>query len=414
MSLKRTGRTTVVMMIACLGLGSSAWAQYGEPPPMDAPSNAPILAGPFVLAPVVRLSNVGYDSNVFNLDPDSNPQSDVMATFSPSVTGWLRLAHGRAGGRSQFDIYYFRQLTDLRAVDSDTAGRLEIPLNRFRPFANGSFVNTRHRQNLELDAIARRQMSSAMVGTDVQLTAKLTTSVFGSRSRLNYDTNTIFQGTDLSRVLNYTSRGVGASLRYVLTPLTTIGVTVDRHYDRFDSAPDRDSESFNVTPMVQFNPRALISGTASFGFRHRKSVAGTAPDYNGTVAAADLNYTLLGQTRFTVAGRRQLEYSYVVGRVDYVDANLTLGVSQRFLDSWDVGGSISRSRLSYGNVTSPTDSTVTIGFPDETVIGWTAEAGYNFARTRVGVRVERYERQATAQLRGYERFRIGSTLTYEF
>ena len=413
MSLKRTSRTTVVM-IACIGLGGSAWAQNGEPPPMEAPSNAPILAGPLVLAPVVRLSNVGYDSNVFNRDEDSGSQGDVMATFSPSVAGWLRLAHGRASGRSQFDIYYFRQLTDLRAVDSDTAGRLEIPLNRFRPFATGSFVNTRHRQNLELDAIARRQINSALVGTDVRLTAKLTTAVFGMRSRLNYGTNSIYQDTDLSRVLNHTSRGIGASLRYTLTPLTTIGVTVDRSDDRFDSAPDRNSESFNVTPMVEFNPRALISGSASFGFRHRKSVAGTTPDYNGSVATADLTYTLLGQTRFTMTGRRQLEYSYVVDRVDYVDTTLALGVSQRFLDSWDVGGSVSRSRLSYGNVTSPTDSNVTVGFPNETVIGWTAEAGYNFARTRVGVRVERYERQATAQLRAYERFRIGSTLTYEF
>jgi hypothetical protein len=167
-------------------------------------------------------------------------------------------------------------------------------------------------------------------------------------------------------------------------------------------------------PTVEFNPRALISGTASFGFRHRKSTAGTAPDFNGSVAFADLTYTLLGRTRFTVAGRRQLEYSYVVDRLDYLDASLTLGVSQRFADSWDVGGSITRSRLSYGNVSSPSDSTVTIGFPDETILGWMAEAGYSFARTRVGVRVERFERQATAQLRGYERLRIGSTLTYEF
>ena len=413
MTLKRTGSTTV-LMIACISLYAPAWAQNGDPPPMDAPSTAPIQAGPLILAPIVRLTNAGYDSNIFNRDQDSSPQSDIMATLSPSVDGWLRLAHGRVSGRSQFDIYYFKQLTDLRAVDNDSGGRLEIPLNRFRPFVTGSFVNTRHRQNLELDAIVRRQINTVRVGTDVRLTAKLTAALFVSRSRLNYNTNSIYQGTDLSRVLNNTGTGEGASLRYVLTPLTTVGITVDRQHNRFDSAIDRDSDSFNVMPMVEFNPRALISGTASFGFRQRKSTAGTAPDYNGSVALADLTYTLLGRTRFTVAARRQLEFSYVVDRLDYVDASLTLGVSQRFADSWDVGGSITRSRLSYGNVSSPSDSTVTIGFPDETVLGWTAEAGYSFARTRVGVRVERFERQATAQLRGYERFRIGSTLTYEF
>jgi len=412
MPLKRIGSTTVVM-IACISLGGSAWAQNASPPPpMDPPSTAPIQTGPLVFAPVIRLTNIGHDSNVFNRDTD--PQGDVTATLSPAMEGWLRMAHGRASGRTQFDIFYFKQLTDLRAVDSDASGRLEIPLNRFRPWVTGAFINTRHRQNLELDAIARRQINTVTVGTDIRLTAKLTAAVFGLRSRLNYETNSIYQDMDLSRVLNNTGTGQGASLRYVLTPLTTIGISVDRQHNRFDSAPDRNSDSFNVMPMVEFSPRALITGTASYGFRQRKSVAGTAPDFNGSVANVDLTYTLLGQTRFTVSGRRQLEYSYVVDRIDYLDSSLTIGVSQRFADSWDVGGSISRSRLSYGNVGSPTDSTVTIGFPDETVIGWMAEAGYNLARTRIGLRIERFERQATAELRAYERLRIGSTLTYAF
>jgi hypothetical protein len=291
---------------------------------------------------------------------------------------------------------------------------VEVPLNRFRPFVTGGFLNTRHRQNLEIDAIARRRTSFVTVGTDVRLTSKLTASVFSSRTRLDYDTNSIYLGTDLSDVLNFTGRGEGASLRYTLTPLTTIGVTADRGRHRFDSAPERNSESLSVTPMVEFNPRALISGSASFGFRQRKFRSGTAPDFNGSVASADLTYTLLGRTRFTVIGRRQLEYSYVVGRADYVESTLALVVNQRFGDSWDVGGSLSRSLLSYGDVTSLTDSSVVITFPDESIIGWSVDAGYRLSRTRIGLRIDQRQRDASAQLRAYDRFRIGSTLTYEF
>jgi hypothetical protein len=395
--------------VACIAVGTSVGAQTIEPP-----NSAPVQAGPLLLAPVVRLTNVGYDSNVFNQDSSSNPQGDVTATFSPSVDGWLRLAHGRASGRTQFDVYYFKQLTDLRAVDTDSSGRVEVPLNRFRPFVTGGFLNTRHRQNLEIDAIARRRTSFVTVGTDVRLTSKLTASVFSSRTRLDYDTNSIYLGTDLSDVLNFTGRGEGASLRYTLTPLTTIGVTADRGRHRFDSAPERNSESLSVTPMVEFNPRALISGSASFGFRQRKFRSGTAPDFNGSVASADLTYTLLGRTRFTVIGRRQLEYSYVVGRADYVESTLALVVNQRFGDSWDVGGSLSRSLLSYGDVTSLTDSSVVITFPDESIIGWSVDAGYRLSRTRIGLRIDQRQRDASAQLRAYDRFRIGSTLTYEF
>ena len=408
MCLRRAGATMVVT-VACIAVGTSVRAQTIEPP-----NNAPVQAGPLLLAPVVRLTNVGYDSNVFNQDNESNPQGDVTAVFSPSVDGWLRLAHGRASGRTQFDVYYFKQLTDLRAVDTDSAGRVEVPLNRFRPFVTGAFLNTRHRQNLEIDAIARRRTSSVTVGTDVRLTEKLTTSLFTSRTRLDYDTNSIYLGTDLADVLNFTGRGEGASLRYALTPLTTIGVTADRTRHRFDSAPERNSDSFDVTPMVEFNPRALISGSASFGFRQRKFLSGTAPDFNGSVASADLTYTLLGRTRFTVLGRRQLEYSYVVGRADYVESSLTLVVNQRFGDSWDVGGSLSRSRLSYGDMISPTDSSAVITFPDESIIGWSVDAGYRLSRTRIGLRIDQRQREASAQVRAYERLRIGSTLTYEF
>ncbi|MGH9252956.1 MAG: outer membrane beta-barrel protein [Vicinamibacterales bacterium] len=408
MSLRRTCATTLVM-VACIGVGHSARAQNMEPP-----TNAAIQAGPLVVAPVVRLTNFGHDSNVFNTDSSSSPRGDVTATLSPAMDGWLRLAHGRAGGRTQFDIYYFKQLKDLRAVDSDSSGRVEVPLNRFRPYVAGSFMSTRHRQNLELDAIARRRIRTMTVGTDVRLTAKLTASLFALRNRLDYDTNSIYLDTDLSQVLNFTSRGEGAELRYALTPLTTVGIRAERVRDRFDATPDRNSDSFNVTPMVEFNPRALISGSASFGFKQRKILAGTAPTFNGSVASADLTYTLLGRTRFTVAGRRQLEYSYIVGRADYLESSLALGVNQRFGDSWDVGGRITRSRLSYGDVSLATDSALIIRFPDETIIGWSADAGYRLARTRIGVRVEQRERQASAELRGYERFRIGSTLTYEF
>jgi hypothetical protein len=337
-----------------------------------------------------------------------------MATLSPSIDGWLRLAHGRVTGRTQFDIYYFKQLTDLRAVDTDTAGRVEVPLSRFRPYVTGAFLSTRHRQNLEIDAIARRRASSVTVGSDVQVTAKLMASIFASRARMEYDINSIYLGTDLAQVLNFTSRGEGVSFRYILTPLTTIGIAAASQRDRFDSNQDRNANGFSITPMIEFNPRALISGSASYGFRKRTFVAGTFPSFSGSVANADLTYTLLGRTRFTVTGRRQLEYSFIGFLADYVDTGLSLGVSQRIGNSWDVGGSVTRSRLSYQDVSTSTDTGADFTYPDETIIGWSADAGYTLSRTRIGVHVEQRTRQAGAQLRGYERFRIGSTLTYQF
>ena len=116
-----------------------------------------------------------------------------------------------------------------------------------------------------------------------------------------------------------------------------------------------------------------------------------------------------------VAVRRQLEYSYLVGLHDYVLAGGTGTVTQRLGDSWDVGGTFGRSRLSYRqqNVIGPQSA---VQPPDETVLTTEVDVGYNIRHTRLGVYAEHTQRDTDlpAQFRGYQRYRIGSTVTYAF
>jgi hypothetical protein len=361
------------------------------------------------------LTNVGHDSNVFNRYRDDNPQSDVTATLSPSVDAWLRMAHARANGRTQFDAYYFRQLTDLRAIDTDSSGHIEVPVNRVLPYATGTLTNTRHRQNLEIDALARRRNDSVTAGVDIRLTAKVTAGAFERRTSLRYNANSLYFGTDLARVLNHTSIGEGVELRYALTPLTTFGVGAERSRDRFDFASERDSDNRSIGANIQFSPRALISGGASVGVQKHHVLGGLAPDFSGSVVAADLGYSLLGRTRFAVTGRRQLEYSYI-DDTDYLRGGAALVVTQRLGDSWDVGGSLGRDRLSYRRNASLRNTSTTPGLTDETVFVSSGNIRYNLGHTQIGVDVEYRERLAdqTQTFRGYQRLRVGSTLTYAF
>src|SRR6185503_13098906 len=79
--------------------------------------SARLRVGSLALFPTITLTNVGWDSNVFNFSEDDNPESDMTATASPAVEAWLRTPRVRLNGRSRFDMYYFRELTSLRAVD---------------------------------------------------------------------------------------------------------------------------------------------------------------------------------------------------------------------------------------------------------------------------------------------------------
>jgi hypothetical protein len=203
-------------------------------------------------------------------------------------------------------------------------------------------------------------------------------------------------------------------VRYGLTPFTTFAVEASRLRDRFVSTPDRDSDSVRVAPSVEFSPRALISGRASIGFQRRKFLTGTTQEFNGTVANVDLTYTLRGSTQFAVGVNRQLEYSYLVGQSDYLVSGFTTSVTHRFGDSWDLGGSFGRSRLSYSQEATPLAQARV--FPDETYLSSGGEVGYNIRNARVGFHVEHRQREADVSTpgRGYQRILMGFVVTYKF
>ena len=62
------------------------------------------------------------------------------------------------------DTYYYKELPDLRAADTASGAQVELRLNRFIPFVDGTFSHTRHQENLEIDALARRRIDNVMAG----------------------------------------------------------------------------------------------------------------------------------------------------------------------------------------------------------------------------------------------------------
>ena len=272
----------------------------------EPPAAAPVLAGPLTLAPVVT-SNVGHDNNIFNKSESDSPSGDFTATFTPSVDVWLTLPRARAGGRAKADFFYYKDFVDLRAVDWNSDGRLEVPLNRLTPFVSGSLLSTTNSQNLEIDAIAKQLTTRFSLGTSVRVTERISTEIAALRSRVDYDQSSLYDDVDLSQQLDYTSTGASLAVRYGVTPLTTVGVRTEVSRDRFDLSTERDSNNAMITPFVEIRPLALISGRASVGIQSRKTLSGDAEDFTGTIVQSDLVYTLLGRTQFTVSATRSLQ-----------------------------------------------------------------------------------------------------------
>jgi Putative beta-barrel porin 2 len=411
---KRRAAVVLALTLTCAVEVTPAQAQSPDPP-----ESAPVQLGPVVLAPVVRLNEFGYDSNPLNKGEADNPEGDMTAIFIPSVGVWLRTAHVRVNGRSQFDMHYFKTMNDLNAVDSDHAARIDLPINRLTPYGTGSLTDTRHRPSLEIDSLSRRRNATVTAGLDLRLTPKLVANVNAHSTRLEYEANSLYLGTDLSQALNHDGRGEGLGLRSAITPYTTVGVTVDRNRDRFDTTVSNDSDSRQVGTFVEFNPAALVSGRASVAFLHSEFLAGTVPDFNGTIASVDLTYTLRARTRILVNAHRDLHYSFYQGQQQYVESGILTSLTQRIGDAWDVAVLVGRGHLTYLDtgvpVTPIPESPPPTSEPyNETTWDTAFDVGYNLRRTRIGFHFENRDRRNADTSRLYARTRIGSTISYTF
>ncbi len=368
------------------------------------PDTARFRLGSLAVSPAIALTNAGWDSNVFNDSKDNHPKS------TPAVEGWFRTPRMRLTGRSQLDMFYYRELTSLRAVDSNHSGRLDVTVNRLTPWVAGNAAVTRHSQNFEIDAIVKQRNDGLRVGTDVRLTRKTSVGISHDRSHLQYEGDALFRGTDLARSLNHTGSGEGVAVRYEVTPLTTFSFNLSRGRDRFALSPERNSDSVGIGPSVEFKPLALISGSAALGLRRVRFREAGQPEFKGKVATVDLHYNFRSRTQFGVGVLRSLEYSYLATQRDYVLTSVSTSMTQRVTDRWDIRGTVGRNRLSYRRPEA--FQQILYG---ESIMSYDVNVGYYIGRSRLGFDVRHDARQSDVEDgRGYERLRISSVFTYAF
>ena len=362
------------------------------------------------LSPTIRLT-VGSDDNIFRVNTTDKPISDFSTTISPAFEGALVVSRLRVSGRSEVDFINFRKVTEINSVDSLGAGRLELLLWRLTPYVGGDWSNTRHRRNFEIDLPVKQVDSSWNAGVDFRLSGKTTIGVVGREAREDFKGDTNYLGTDLAQLLGATTRSAGAEFRYSLTPFTTLGLEAERDRTEFETATERNSDGWLVASVLEFRPRALISGRARVGLRRRTFADGNAPPFRGVVTRFELAYTLLARTRFAVVGQRDLSYSYRVDQRDYIPSGVEVTVNHRVANAWDVLGALGRFNLNYGLAAV----SATLGSPSERGMTYRLGVGYHLRKTIVGIEVSRETRTSDFSVnRDYEATRIASSVSYGF
>ena len=390
-----------IAVAACIAVAVSCAAS-----PVCGQTSAPGEA-PRVIAPAIQITNLGWDDNVFRVGDADGPVGDYTATVIPSVQASIPWSRMQFTGAGQLAFNYFQRFEAIRSIDSDGRAAVAVSMGRLRPHVGGSWTNARHNRNFEIDFPVRRVDRSWDAGVDINVSAKTSIGVMMGRSRGQYTGETVYLESDLASLLGDTSTVRGVSLRYALTPLTTLGANFEQDHQRLPLAPERNADGVRMMSIVQFRPLALVSGEAQIGIRSRTFNDRNAPTFHGIATRVDLSYTLLGRTRLTVRAQRDLSYSYRAGERDYLQTGTEGSVTHRLGTAWDIGGNVGRFNLQYGLG----DRTGRA----ERVFYYGVDVGRNMVRSRVGFQVARQTRSSDfSARREYEEMRISSSLSYRF
>ena len=397
---------TLAALIALVTTAAAAPCQ-AQSAPAPAPEDVSFLLGRVTLFPAFTLRDTGYDSNVFN-DPD-NPQGDFTLTAQPRLRATVPAAGGILSGGATIGLVYYATYKDQQSVNRFFEGRYERAASRLRPFVAGTFNYARDRYGPEIDARVAHSETSASAGAELKLTGITSLTGLYRYSTQTYDDNEEFLGSVLGEQLDRQTDLASAGVRYYITPVTTLVVDVEVQRDRFETSPIRDSDSLRVMPAAEFGGGGVLVGRIAVGFRKFEPRDALVAPFDGLVAAANVTYTLLGRTRFTVEGTRDVMYSFAVVTPYYLLDSGRITVSQPIGGPVDLIGVASADRLRYQALE---------GLPDPHLVTRTTTFGGGLGfrigqALRLGLIYDHTERSSSdIEQRDYRRQRIFGSVTY--
>ncbi len=398
-------RLTVLVALFAVGTAAAATAQTatGEPP-----ANVQMRIGPLYINPSLSLGNAGTDTNVFN--DATNPKSDFTMTLTPATDLWLRLGPSWVQSTISEDLVWYQQYASERSANNTYTVKWIVPLARLTVTPTWTHVNSRERVGYEIDARALHTATSYGAQAELRLLSKTFIGVQGQRTTTDYDPGATFLGVNLSGELNDTDTVGSVALRHQLTPLTSVSISAVLDEDRFELDPLRNSKSREINGSISFDPAALIKGSAMFGYRDFKPDSPDLPAFAGMTMAVNLDYVLLGVTKFDVTAARDVQYSYDINQPYYVQTGLTGTISQQLFGPIDIVARGGLQRLEYRDRIG---AAVPVADRLDRVTLYGGGIGYHLGRdTRIGFNVDQTRRQSAVAERAYNGLQYGFAVTY--
>lgn len=381
----------------------------------DSPADASRLRvriGPLTINPAIGLTNIGFDQNVFYEPADQDPKTDFTFTVTPAADLRLRLLRTVVTGSVTEDLVWYQTYASERAANNAVKVGWLVPFNRVSLKMNARRASLRDRPGFEIDARSQRVETGYDGTIEVRAMPKTFVGVTAQRQRTDFDKAALFLNSNLQFELNRVTTGAGVSLRYKLTPLTSISLVATRTQDRFEFSSLRDSNSTSASVVIAFDPLGILSGGATFGYTSFEPAASGLPNFKGPTAAVDVSYRLLGTMRVSAAAIRDVGYSYDVNQPYYVQTGVSGSVSRSVYGPVDAVVRAGIQSLAYrdraGAVTQVSNRV-------DNVRSYGGGIGYHLGKgSRLGFNVDKTNRVSDVSRRQFDDVRFGSSVTYGF
>lgn len=400
--LRRAGPLTLAAVFV--------WAPPAQAQQPEPDAAATMRWGPLSVRSTLSLSNVGVDNNVFNRPEDTRLPGDFTLVFTPTTNLWVRMGRTWLDGVLQVDWVYFNKYASERGTNSRYRLGAQRTFNRLKLDGNVQRISERDRPNYEIDARSQRFDNVFAGEIGYRAFGKTWLAAKATHRTSRFDKDAIFLGTQLAVELDRRLISQSMVVRHELTPLTTVALEIGSEKDRFFTSI-RDADSTRVLTTVTLQPSALISGTATVGYRNFVPSNQEVPPFRGLTALVNLTYRLMGTTRVGAGIQRDVQHSFDARQPYYLQTGTTWSVQQQVYGPFDVLARTSGTNMAYRDRIG---AVVQVSNRVDHVRTYGAGAGFRLGNDkRVGFLLDHVKRTSGLEQRRFSGLRYGVSVTYE-
>lgn len=381
--------------------------------------------GPFHVQPYFRIKQAGYDDNVF-LVKDGR-EGAFTATLGPGLKAVL-LAGRRAAVlvTDDLDYVHFANTSELNHFNNALRAKLDLFLGRFLLYADSRYESSRERLNAEVDFRVRHAVVGQAVGVKGQFGSRLTAGVQVGRQDFSFGPAANAEevaggGTDRQAQLEALSAlervesEASAFVAYRVLRKTSVGIEVSEGRAEFeDPQSQSDARSRRTYFTMSFSPSAFLTGSLRLGRLRLEPEERPDDGFNGPVGDAALGYRVSSRSHARLRYGRNVVFSAQSDNLYFITEGWRAGYANALSDRWSVELEHGQERVDYPTPMALSSGSGTAVRSDRITINALAGLFRVQPGTRVGLRLEQWNRASTFELEEARRYMLSSFVEYNY